>query len=173
MRFRIQLLSLLLVASSALAENPSNFEVKAATGDKTFSLKEAKGKFVALHFLLKTECPVCLRHTQSYWEKEGELPNVLQVFLKPDTDKEIEKWAARLPKDELKDHPIYRDSEAQLAKQFKIPDGYKFHGQLVHYPATILLDPTGKEVFRYVGKNNGDRLSFEDLAAKVAELSRQ
>ena len=40
----------------------------------------------------------------------------------------------------------------------------------MHYPATLLLGPDGKEVFRYVGKNNGDRLSFEKLAAKVKEL---
>jgi len=43
----------------------------------------------------------------------------------------------------------------------------------VHYPATVLLGPDGKEVFRYVGKNNSDRLSFEKLAEKVAELSKK
>jgi len=37
----------------------------------------------------------------------------------------------------------------------------------------VLIGPDGKEVFRYVGKNNGDRLSFEALAAKVKELSKE
>jgi peroxiredoxin Q/BCP len=37
---------------------------------------------------------------------------------------------------------------------------------------TFLLDPSGKEVIRYVGKNNSDRLSIEALAAKITELSK-
>lgn len=37
---------------------------------------------------------------------------------------------------------------------------------------TVLLNPTGKEVFRHVGKHNGDRLSFEKLAEKVGELAK-
>jgi hypothetical protein len=64
---------------------------------------------------------------------------------------------------------VYRDPDA-LAKKLKIPDGYQFHGQSVHYPALVLLNEKGEEVFRYVGKNNSDRLSFEKLAVKGAEL---
>jgi thioredoxin-dependent peroxiredoxin len=41
----------------AQAENPTDFEVKSAFDDSTFQLSEQKGKFVVLHFLLKTECP--------------------------------------------------------------------------------------------------------------------
>jgi peroxiredoxin Q/BCP len=68
---------------------------------------------------------------------------------------------------------IYRDTEAGLAKAFDIPFGYKFHGQVVHYPALVILDPKGKEVFRYVGKNNGDRYDFDDFVAKIAELKKK
>jgi peroxiredoxin Q/BCP len=32
------------------------------------------------------------------------------------------------------------------------------------------LDPNGKEVFRYIGKNNRDRYSFEQLESKIKEL---
>lgn len=167
------LLTLLLVSSVAFAANPEDFTVKSATGSESFTLKEAMGKFVAVHFLLKTECPVCLRHTRDHFAKAATLPNVVQLFLKPDTDQEIEAWAKKLPPEELTKHPIYRDANAKLAKAFDIPDGYAFHGQVVHYPATILLGPDGKEVFRYVGKNNSDRLSFEKLAEKVAELSKK
>jgi thioredoxin-dependent peroxiredoxin len=42
----------------------------------------------------------------------------------------------------------------------------------MHFPATVLIGPDGKEVFRYVGKNNSDRFAFEKLAEKVAELSK-
>jgi peroxiredoxin Q/BCP len=163
---------LLLVSSLAAAANPEDFSVKSVTGKETFTLKEKKGQYVAVHFLLKTECPVCLRHTRDYLAKAATLPNVVQLFLKPDTDREIEAWAQKLAPEELAKHPIYRDANAKLAKAFGIPDGYAFHGQSVHYPATVLIGPDGKEVFRYVGKNNGDRLPFEKLAEKVAELSK-
>lgn len=175
-------LQLLLVAASLgfavfssaqpARTNPDDFTVKSATTDAAFRFADAKGKYVALHFLLKTECPVCLRHTRDYFTKAATLPNVVQVFVKPDTDAEIKAWASKLPTDELVKHPIYRDPDAKLARAFSIPDGYKFHGQVVHYPATVLFDPTGKEVFRHVGKSNSDRFSFEKLAEKIAELTK-
>jgi len=169
----ITVLTFALAASATAADGrPTDFTLAAATGKATFKLSEAKGKYVAVHFLLKTECPVCLRHTRDYFAKAATLPSVVQVFVKPDTDAEIQAWAGKLPTDEQAKHPIYRDPDAKLAKAFSIPDGYKFHGQVVHYPATVLLDPTGKEVFRHVGKNNGDRLAFDKLAAKVSELAK-
>lgn len=172
MRPILILLPLFAIAASLTAANPEDFTVRAAAGKGSFTLKDARGKFVALHFLLKTECPVCLRHTHDYFAKADTLPNVVQVFLKPDSDAEIEAWAGKLPEGDLKKFPIYRDPYAKYAKAYGIPDGYQFHGQTVHYPALVLLDPDGKEVFRYVGKNNTDRFSFEQLKSKVAELAK-
>jgi len=110
---------------------------------------------------------------RDYFTKSATLPNVVQVFVKPDAEEEIAKWAAKLPSEELARNPIYRDPDARLAKAFGIPDGYKFHGQVVHFPATILIGPDGREAFRFIGKSNSDRFSFEKLAAKVEELSRR
>ena len=166
------LVTAMFTATPAARANPDDFTVESATTKTTFTLAGARGKFVALHFLLKTECPYCLRHTRDYFTKAATLPNVIHVFVKPDTEVEIKSWAAKLPADELAKNPIYRDPDAKLAKACRIPDGYKFHGQVVHYPATVLFDPTGKEVFRHVGKHNGDRLSFEKLADKVGELMK-
>ena len=165
-------IALFATAPSSHGANPDEFTLQSATSKATFMLSDAKGKYVALHFLLKTECPLCLRHTRDYFAKAATLPNVVQVFVKPDTDAEIKAWAGKLPANELAKHPIYRDPDAKLAKAFNIPGGYKFHGQVVHFPATVLLDPTGKEVFRHVGKSNSDRLSFEKLAEKVSKLTR-
>lgn len=168
----ILIIILSAIASLGRSTTPDDFTLKSATDKTSFALKDARGQYVALHFLLKTECPLCLRHTRDYLTKAPTLPNVRQIFVKPDTDREIEAWAAKLPVDELAKAPVYRDPNAQLAKAFDIPDGYAFHGQVVHYPATVLIGPDGKEVFRYVGKSNADRLSFEKLAEKVAELSK-
>ncbi len=155
------------------AQDNEGFQLTSATNDSRFVSETAKGKYIALHFLLKTDCPYCLRHTQEYFSNAAKLPNVVQVFIKPDSEEEIKSWAGKLPADELINFPIYRDPDAKLAKQFNIPFGYEFHNQVVHYPATVLLGPNGKEVFRYTGKNNSDRLSFEKLAEKVNELSKQ
>lgn len=155
----------------ANAQNPANFSLKSVTTKNTFSLSEAKGKYVALHFLLKTECPFCIRHTSDYMNKAKMLPEVVQVFIKPDNESAIKEWASKLSTNELEEFPIYRDPDAKLADQYGIPNGYHFHGQVVHYPALILLDPAGKEVFRYIGKDNSDRFAFEKLTDKIKELT--
>lgn len=155
---------------SATAEAPQDFTLQPATGTKPFKLSEARGKFVALHFLLKTECPYCLRHTHTYATNAAKDPRVIHLFIKPDTEAEIQRWASRLDPS-TPPLAIYRDPDAQLAKSFDIPDGYRFHGQVVHYPALVLLDPKGKEVFRHIGKSNADRYPYEKFTAKLEELA--
>lgn len=165
-------LLLILLAARNLAA-PADFAVEAPDGGQTFKLSESRGKYVALHFLLKTECPYCLRHTRTFAREAATMPEVVQVFLKPDSVAEIQAWTASLGDTAGKTITIYRDPDAQLAREFAIPDGYKFHGQMVHYPALVLLDPAGQEVYRYVGKDNSDRLSFDQLKAKITELKAQ
>jgi peroxiredoxin Q/BCP len=167
------LLLVIAASSSAIAAAPADFTLHSATSTATFRPADAKGKFIALHFLLKTECPYCLRHTREYFTKASQVPNVVQVFIKPDAAEEIKGWAAKLPPEEVARNPIYRDPDAALAKAFAVPDGYQFHGQSVHYPALILLGPDGKEVFRHVGKSNADRYSLANLAATVAKLTQK
>jgi len=161
-----------LFSSLCLQAAPSDFTVESPVDGKTFKLSEAKSKYVALHFLLKTESPFCLKHTRDYAKKSATTSDVIQVFLKPDSAQEIKAWAAKANTGD-DNIPVYRDADAKLAEQFGIPGGYQFHGQVVHYPALVLLDASGKEVFRYVGKSNADRFSYEQFAAKLAELKNQ
>lgn len=161
----------LLFAVTAYAENPKDFTVESPTHNTKFTLSDHKGKMVALHFLLKTECPYCLKYTHDYAKLSATTPDVVHVFLKPDSADEIKAWAGKLSTNELKELPvIYRDQDAKLATQFNIPDGYKFHGQTVHYPALVLLDGTGQEQFRYVGKSNADRFKTAEFTAKMKDL---
>lgn len=165
--------SLLLIAALAyrVGAQPVDFTVESPIDGSVLKSSELRGKFVALHFLLKTECPFCLKHTHDYATKAALLPNVAQVFLKPDSSQEIKNWAARL--DASPEFPrvtIYQDRDAKLADGLKIPHGYQFHGETMHFPALVLLNPEGKEIFRYVGKNNSDRYSFEQLKGKIAEF---
>lgn len=157
-----------LIAITAHADNPTDFTVESPTHGTTFTLSQQKGKLIALHFLLKTECPYCIKYTNDYARLGSKSPDVLHLFLKPDSADEIKAWAGKLDHDGLKNLPvIYRDQNARLAKEFGIPYGYKFHDQTVHYPALVLLESSGKELFRYVGKNNTDRMKPDDFIAKL------
>jgi peroxiredoxin Q/BCP len=160
----------MLSTGYAAAQEIEDFSLKSITNNQEFTLSDSKGQYVVLHFLLKTECPVCLRHTIEYFNKQDQLMGVTQVFIKPDTEEEIMEWAGNLDTEELDQLPIYRDPEAKLAKMFNIPGGYEFHNEVVHYPALVLIDPSGKEVFRYVGKNNRDRYSFDQLKQKLDDI---
>ena len=162
---------LLLFSTNILAQNVKDFTLTSVTDNTTFTLSKSKGKFIALHFLLKTECPYCIRHTSEYFEKASSLSNVIQVFIKPDSEEEIKAWANKLKS--TNSLPVYQDVNANLADQFNIPNGYSFHGQIVHYPALVLLNEKGEEVFRYVGKNNSDRFSFENLKLKIEEIKNK
>ena len=179
-RLKVRSLALVALLASGLlpavtfAAPPVDFTVESPADGKTFRLSEAKGKHVVLHFLLKTECPFCLKHTRDYAKKSATVPEVIHVFLKPDSADEIKAWSTKANRgDDFAGVNIYRDADAQLAEQFGIPGGYQFHGQSVHYPALVLLDPAGKEVFRYVGKSNADRFSHEQFAVKLAELKEK
>jgi peroxiredoxin Q/BCP len=162
------LLVVSLSRSAALRAAPQDFTLTNPAG--TFRLAQARGGYVALHFLLETECPHCLRYVQEYAGRTATLPGVVHLFLKPDRPAEIEAFAAKLPP--AAGAAIYEDAGARLAEAYGVPGGYAFHGRTVRYPALILLGPDGKEVFRHVGRDNADRLPFDKLAAKVAELSR-
>jgi peroxiredoxin Q/BCP len=158
--------SLLASARPGPAEPVADVTLPSVQGGKAFRLSENRGRFVALHFLLKTECPFCIKHTHTYLKRIAEVPDVVHAFIKPDTEEEIRGWAKDMPKES----PIYRDADAAFAKRMGIPHGYRFHGQTVHYPALVLLDPEGREVFRHVGQDNVDRYKFDDFAKKIAEL---
>ena len=163
--------ALVAIAPLDLRAAPADFTVESPVDGKTFKLSEARGKYVALHFLLKTECPFCLKHTHDYAMRASNLPEVVQIFLKPDSAEEIKKWAPKLGAgNDAAAVSIYHDGDAKLATEFGVKDGYQFHGQTVRYPALILLDPSGREVFRYTGRDNTDRFSFDQLKAKLAEL---
>ncbi len=139
----------------------------------TFDLGQQKANFVVLHFLLKTECPYCLKYTREYSQIAKDETDVVHVFLKPDDEAEIRKWMDHLDAETRKELPmILHDAGAKQARAFRIPDGYRFHGQSVHYPALIILGPDRKEVFRHVGKSNADRCTVETYREQMAKLKQ-
>jgi thioredoxin-dependent peroxiredoxin len=167
--FKLILLSILFTPL-ANSQSVKNFTLKSITDNSSFTLSHAKENYIALHFLLKTECPYCIMHTYDYIEKSKALQNVKQIFIKPDTENEIKEWALNFEDNNEFNFPIYQDKDAKLAKQFNIPNGYFFHGQNVHFPALILLNDKGEELFRYIGKNNSDRYPFKKFETLINKL---
>lgn len=163
------LLSIVIGLAGTALGGPADFSV--TSGGKTFLLSEARGKIVALHFLLKTECPYCRQYVAETARRAPDVAGVIHVFLKPDSEEEIKALSDKLQQTGVA-ATVYRDPDAKLAREFNIPDGYAVHGQSVHYPAMVLLGPDGQEVFRHVGRDNTDRLPFDRFAAKVAEVSK-
>lgn len=82
---------------------------------------------VILHFLLKTECPYCIKHSNDYLEKAASLPDVIQVFIKPDDEKDIQQWVNKLKTSENRKFPIYKDANSSVADLYNMPSGYFFH----------------------------------------------
>ena len=161
-------ISFSMFAVAAFAGNPKDFTIESPTHGTKFTLSEVKGKVIAVHFLLKSECPYCLKYTHDYAKLAAKTPEVLHLFLKPDNVNEIKAWAGKISNADLEKLPVvYRDVDARLAKKFSIPSGYKFHGQSVHFPALVVLDGSGNELFRYVGKRNSDRMKPDDFVAKL------
>lgn len=178
--FVLALIGLFVLSSSSIyAQGVDNFTLDAVVGetkgeaDTKFELKANKGKIVVLHFLLKTECPFCLRYTNQYAQLAATTPDVIHLFIKPDSEKDIRAWVKQLVKVNGAKHPtIYRDADAKLAKKLGIPDGYQFHGESVHYPALVVLDGEGKEMFRYVGKSNSDRMPKDEFLKELKSVSK-
>lgn len=151
----------------------AEFTVESPTDGRKFTLSDARGKYVALHFLLKTECPVCLKNTREHAKAAATQTDVVHVFLKPDSPEEIRRWSRGInPGSSTNRVTIYRDPNATLAKRFQIPGGYHFHGETMHFPALVLLDESGTEVFRHVGKDNTDRFSVAQLQSKLDALKK-
>src|SRR5687768_13031519 len=85
----------LVIFAFGLHAAPADFTVESPADGKAFNLSEARGKYVALHFLLKTECPFCLKHTRDYGKKSATTSDVVHVFLKPDGANEVKSWGAK------------------------------------------------------------------------------
>ncbi|MBL0926669.1 MAG: redoxin domain-containing protein [Phycisphaerales bacterium] len=154
--------------AEASAAEPGPFTV----GDpgRRFESSSARGRYLVVHFLLSEDCPLCSRLVSDYSAAAPTLAGVTQIFVKNTDPTRFNATLRSL--NATDDLPLYRDADGALASRFRIPGGYKFYGREIAFPAAVVLDPAGKEVFRYVGKANTDRLAFGTLASTIARLSR-
>ena len=95
-----------VVGNKIANQRTGNFVVESPTHGTRFALADQKGKVLALHFLLKTECPNCLKLAHDYSQLEASNPDVVHLFLKPDSTDEIKVWAANISQEGLKSLPV-------------------------------------------------------------------
>ncbi|MBX3404139.1 MAG: redoxin domain-containing protein [Phycisphaeraceae bacterium] len=153
----------------AEAESAAMRTFTVGEGDRRFDSSTARGRYLAIHFLLGDECPFCTRMMREYEEKLPTVAGVRQIFVQ-NIPPEAFDAAVRANPEGTRN--LYRDADGRLAEMFKIPGGYRFHGMTMAYPALVVLDGEGREVFRHIGASNADRLPFEQFAARIADLSR-
>jgi FKBP-type peptidyl-prolyl cis-trans isomerase len=171
MMSRFVLAPILIVASatSGVAQKRvQDFKARQCGGDEAlFQLSAHRGTWVLLDFLLPVEDATEAAHYTAIESKSAQLlyeHNILPVFLKPNETEATAKWWGSLPTHSL---PIFRDPDGKLASALGIPKGVFLMAGPAHYPAAILIDPDGNEVWRKTGKKAADRVDLETLRAEI------
>jgi peroxiredoxin/YHS domain-containing protein len=163
---------LALASPSAFAQQPATtaHPLTAITDHHTFSLADSKGKYLALHFLTKTDTPECTKFVQDFLRAAPTVAGVMHVFIKPDSEGEVKAWSAQFNDDAAS---IFLDPDGALAQDLNVPTGLSINGTTSTYPATIVFDMDGKELFRYEGKAHHDHLTFDDFKRQLEDRWRR
>ncbi len=157
---------LILAAPSAFAQQPATTSrvLTAITDHHSFSLADAQGRYLALHFLTKTDTPECTAFVRDFLRAAPTVAGVMHVFIKPDTESEVKAWAAQFNEDA---HSIFLDPNGGLAQDLKVPSGLSINGATSTFPATIVFDTSGTELFRHVGTTHHDHLTFDSFKRMI------
>ena len=155
--------------SAALAQGPHEpaHTLVSATDGHAFTIADARGRYLALHFVGKTDSPECTAFVRECLEKAPTVAGVRHVFATSDDGAAVRKWAAQFGADA---RAIHLDEGASLAHELGIDAGSQPHPDR---SATLVFDPDGKEIARSIGHSHADHMPFADLAAAVARDSRR
>lgn len=161
-----------LASPSAFAQQPTApaLTLTAITDHHTFSLADGKGKFLALHFLTKTDTPECTNFVHDFLRAAPTVAGVTHVFIKPDSEGEVKAWSAQFNDDA---RSIFLDPNSALAQDLKVPTGLTINGTSSTFPATIVFDIAGKELFRYEGTAHHDHLTFDAFKRQLEHKWRR
>lgn len=140
----------------------------------TFALADAKGKYLALHFLTKSDTAAdtaeCAKFVQDVLRSAPTVAGVMHVFIKPGSEGEVKAWAAQFNEDAAR---VFLDPDGALAKDLKVPDGLSINGTTSTYPTTIVFDTSGKELFRHEGRSAHDHIAFDALKRQLESTWRR
>lgn len=167
MMVRFAFLAFLIAVSSGSVEaqkRVQDFRAQQCGGNEAlFQLSAHKGSWVLLDFLLPVEDATEAAHYAAIESEASRLlyeHGILPVFFKPNDSEATAKWWNSLASHSV---PIFRDPDGKLASALGIPKGVFLMEGPAHYPAVILVDPDGNEVWRATGKNAGDRVDVATI----------
>lgn len=145
-----------ILSQVALAERPEDFEapptpvLNGMTLDgKTFSLEQERGKIVMVSFWA-TWCPTCrseMPEMRTYYEKwRAKGFNLVTVSI-DDSMKDIEQYDQLIQATV----PVKQQFPRLWRKQQGLKDNF---GRIVGTPTHYLIDRSGQQIRRYVGRTN-------------------
>lgn len=147
-----------LVTHPGLAQpvTPTTHSISSAVSGQPFSIAEAKGHCLALHFL-RVDTEKAGKFVGEYLRAAPLYAGVRHVFVRSDDAKAVKAWAEQFKGDA---GAVYVDTGGALAKDLGVV--------ATDVPATIVLDTESKELFRIIGKQSDDYLPWATFASQFA-----
>ena len=164
---RIGLVSTLFFAvSPALAINQpaSNATITAANDDHPFALKDAKGHYLALHFLPAGDTPEDAAFVREYLKAAPTAAGVVHAFIRPQTG-DAKAWASQFADASR----VFVDHDSKLAADLGV---WKDQKESTRFATTVVLDQDGKELFRLSGTPARSHVSFGSFASRLDTATR-
>src|SRR5262245_27407057 len=95
----IAVMSVGVIGSEAItwARQPAEnvHALAAPSGGPEFSIKNAAGHYLAIHFLTRTDTPECTAFAREYMLKAPTVAGIRHIFVKPDDAAAVKAWAAQ------------------------------------------------------------------------------
>jgi YHS domain-containing protein len=150
-----------------VSAGPEDIKMACLGARQPISLKDLRGRIVALHFLGVPDSPAATELIKTYSAAASSLAGTGHVFVHTGSHDAFLSWCQQFKAGS----PLVvfaHDEGGALAREFDLP----VPASGVSRPATIVLDPAGKEVFRHVGTRESDVLGWKEFAKRVEDTTR-
>lgn len=142
-------------ARLARAAGPEDTPIVCIAENHTFTLKDLRGHYAAIHFLAAGAAQEQEAYIREHIAAERSLAGLMTVFVRPDAD------GARLLSEKFGRQPaeFAVDAEGKLASELKV--------QSTGNPTIVVYDEDGRELFRLMG--SADATGAASLSARLAQ----
>jgi YHS domain-containing protein len=155
-------------ARAALTDPPMPHPVLTALADgRALSIDEAKGHYLALHFVGACSSPAGTAFVRETIRNAPSVAGVAHAFISAEPAERVRAWVEPLGDDASM---VYIDKDGALGADLGLRAGPSAGDAPV--PATVVFDPDGKELFRVVGTGPDDYLPFDRFARQLADRSK-
>lgn len=147
------------IASPVYSQQPSTpHSIVAASDGHAFSIKDARGRYLALHFLSDADSTECASFIRDYLAAASELAGVQHLFIRTTASSDAKMWASQFGDGTA----MFLDSDGALARDLNVSSPF----------ATVLLNTDGTELFRHAGKTHSDHMAWSAFLTR-AEVARR